>query len=428
MRSIRISLCFIAFVLLVPMLVSSQGQTTDKPLTPTVEERSLIEDGTVMISPVSGKKIIKKSSTPALVYRNRLYFFCCRKDMKKFINDIDMYSNMVPPPNGIDISLLSEGPVEPKDTKPQPSVQPIKSSPVIKFENPIHDFGQVRQKITHTYDFKFKNIGDSILKIDKVKGSCACIVPKLDKKVYAPGESGIINAFFTAKLTQQGPIAQNIYIYSNDEKNPKYKLTVKADVFVPVIVTPKKLKLLPGNDTTAGPITLTSKDKNLFSVKSISSTKNIITFDFDPNNISDEIILEPKVNLELLKEQLNGKITIQLTHPETKEVVIPFEGNPLFKVLPSSILLRDLEPGQVVRRKISVISNYSDPIEILSVSSEKNHIKVISNQPEQNKVTFELEITPPPKEGKAKYFNDKLKIILKNTNPLAVNCTGIYKE
>ena len=52
--------------------------------------------------------------------------------------------------------------------------------------------------------------------------SNAINVAKLDKKIYAPGESGTIKVTFTAKITQNGPTKQAIYIHSNDKKNPRF--------------------------------------------------------------------------------------------------------------------------------------------------------------------------------------------------------------
>jgi YHS domain-containing protein len=48
-----------------------------------LDEVAKVPDGTKMVSPDSGKSVWKTSSTPALVYRDRLYFFCCRVCLEK---------------------------------------------------------------------------------------------------------------------------------------------------------------------------------------------------------------------------------------------------------------------------------------------------------------------------------------------------------
>jgi hypothetical protein len=45
--------------------------------------------------------------------------------------------------------------------------------------------------------FPFRNAGDEAVTIAKVTSSCGCTVPTLEKRVYAPGESGTIEAVFT---------------------------------------------------------------------------------------------------------------------------------------------------------------------------------------------------------------------------------------
>ena len=45
--------------------------------------------------------------------------------------------------------------------------------------------------------FEFTNTGDEAVTIDKITTSCGCTAAELEKKAYAPGESGRINARFT---------------------------------------------------------------------------------------------------------------------------------------------------------------------------------------------------------------------------------------
>lgn len=45
--------------------------------------------------------------------------------------------------------------------------------------------------------FKFRNEGEDPVLIKRVRSSCGCTVPELDKNEYAPGESGEIRALFT---------------------------------------------------------------------------------------------------------------------------------------------------------------------------------------------------------------------------------------
>jgi hypothetical protein len=45
--------------------------------------------------------------------------------------------------------------------------------------------------------FSFRNTGSEPVTITELKASCECTVPQLEKRIYAPGESGKITAVFT---------------------------------------------------------------------------------------------------------------------------------------------------------------------------------------------------------------------------------------
>jgi len=71
---------------------------------------------------------------------------------------------------------------------------------------------------------------------------CGCAVAKLEKKEYAPGESGTIKVIYTAPRTAS-TAARHIYVSCNDKANPKVRLTIKAKVVQMVQADPAKLLL-----------------------------------------------------------------------------------------------------------------------------------------------------------------------------------------
>jgi len=318
---------------------------------------------------------------------------------------------------------------EPKSQpKPQPQAQTQKGAPVIQVENPTHDFGEVGPDKKYNCEFRFKNVGDVVLKIERVQSTCGCAIAKLKKKQYKPGESGSIKvAFHTPQ--RQGKTSKHLYIHNNDKKNSRFELTIKAKVVLKVAVNPKKLDLsLKAENAGISPITIRSKDEKLFSIKSIVSANKVITADFDPTVKSTEFVLVPKVDMEALKKRLRGAITIGLTHPDTKQVIVSFAAKPLFKVTHPRLIVRGAEPGKPIMREASVISNYGDTFEIESISTQKQYIKVLSQErADNNSVKFELQITPPSQTGKVKYFTDQLTIKIKDNSELMIRLTGMYK-
>ena len=72
------------------------------------------------------------------------------------------------------------------------------NSPVFKFEKEVYDFGEINDGEKVTYDFKFKNIGNSPLIISSATATCGCTIPEYPKEPVAPGAEGLIRVVFNS--------------------------------------------------------------------------------------------------------------------------------------------------------------------------------------------------------------------------------------
>jgi hypothetical protein len=63
--------------------------------------------------------------------------------------------------------------------------------PRISFEKTVFDLGDIGQGAKNTCEFRFTNTGRGLLKIGKISRTCGCTVFQLDKKEYAPNETGV---------------------------------------------------------------------------------------------------------------------------------------------------------------------------------------------------------------------------------------------
>lgn len=311
--------------------------------------------------------------------------------------------------------------------KPQ-KAKSQKGKAVIEVENPVYNFGVMGPNQKKSGEFRFKNVGDGILQINKVKSTCGCTVPQLKKKKYAPGESGVIQVTFRSS-SRQAPVTKHLYIHSNDSKKPKYELTIKAQVRVNISAVPSKMNLsLKKENAGAETITITSKDGKPFSIKSFVSSKNIITAEFDPAVESSKFVLEPKVDIEKLKKLLKGTIKINVTHPNTGQVTIPFSTKAPFELSRPRFIIQNALPGKDETKDVWVMSNYDVKAEIESVTSVKKYMEVVGTEPKDNNVKLTIKITPPPNDTKARSFTDSLKIKLKSGDELTIRCSGFYKK
>jgi hypothetical protein len=335
-------------------------------------------------------------------------------------------SSLIPVVGGI--LLLQLGCQEQiKPEKAETSIRSGKAGPKIMFENVISDFGQIGttsgKKIA---EFKFTNTGNGPLKITNIE-RCCNVIPVLDKTKFAPGESGVVKAEFQAS-SKPGPDIKNIYVNSNDKKNPRIALTIKAMVVSKVNPAPKRLRLFLEEENAGCPkIVLNSLDNQPFSIRRFTSTGQSITADFDSSVEATKFVLSPKVDTDKLNENPKGRIYISLTHPEEKAVEIFFDILPKFSINPSSISLINAKSQKPIVRKVSVLNNYGGAFEIESFSSQNNMIKILGQETISSGYQLDLEITPPPSEGKS-IFSEALTIKIKGGEELILICHGFYSQ
>ncbi len=196
---------------------------------------------------------------------------------------------------------------------------------------------------------------------------------------------------------------------------------------------PKQLKLLLNKENAGCPaITLTSDDGKPFSVSGFKATGRLrptadaITADYDSSKKAAKVIVQPKVNMELLNKNHKGNVVISLTHPQCDSVTIPFKVLPRFKIEPPSIVIHKVEPQKPVTKEVWILNNYDEDFEVESVSSKEGTMKVLSQEKIDNRYKFELEITPPVAEEQKRLFSDVFFVYVKGGERLHVNCRGFY--
>jgi len=322
-------------------------------------------------------------------------------------------------------SASKKAPGPEKEQAPGPAAD---KSPKIRFEKLTHDFGKMSPSRKKACEFKFTNAGDVLLKIGKIQSTCGCTVPQLKKKEYEQGESGTIKVEYRPG-NHAGVTRKRLYVYSNDKANSKVTLTIKATIVKKVNYEPKRMNLLLKKENAGcGEITLFSLDKQPFAIKQFNSTTGSITADINPSLKKTTFVLQPKVDIEKLRQELNGSINISLTHPECNTVTIPFSTLPEFKINPASIIIFNVKPQKPVERELWILNNYNEDFEVESVSSKNDTIKVLSKEKVGKRYKFQLQITPPTAENNQRLFADMFRVNIKGGTKLEILCRGFYPK
>jgi hypothetical protein len=303
-----------------------------------------------------------------------------------------------------------------------------KPSPRITFESEVYDFGDVGPNRKNTGQIKFTNTGEALLKITKVDRCCG-VVTRLGKMEYQPGESGTLQVEWNSG-PMPSTMSRKLTIHSNDPRTPETTISLMAKVVLQIDWEPKSLKLFLDKENAGCPnITITSLDKQPFSILQFKSTADCITADYDSSVEATKFVLEPRVNIKAMPKNLKGRININLTHPDGKNVTIFFSVLPEYTIRPPMIIPLDSEPGKPIEQKIDVINNYQKDFEIESLTSNGNitGVKVLQQRKINNGYRLEVELTVQPSENKTN-FKGQLYVNIKGGQKLPISCKGYYSK
>ena len=306
------------------------------------------------------------------------------------------------------------------------AVEPNGPAPKIHFDQTIYDFGPISPGSANTGEFKFENKGNAVLEINDITKTCGCTVPELEKKKYAPGESGTIKVTYNADKSI-GVRTRKLYVASNDPVNPKVELTVKATITEKVISEPDKLDYtLKGKNAGQGDITLRSLDNQPFSITKVESTGNVVTANINTDQNEQKITLKTRIDTDKVKTNYNGRIEITITHPDCKTISIPFTILPRFRTEPSTINIVNAEQEKTIQKELWLLSNYEEDFEVESATSREGIIRVAGQEKLGNRCKFTLDITPPEAKNAARMFTDILTVKTKDGEKMDITCRGFY--
>ena len=98
----------------------------------------------------------------------------------------------------------------------------------IKFEEVLHDFGNIVEGTQATYEFTYINTGKAPLILTDVKPPCSCTTPEWPKDPLLPGKSAKIKVTFDSK-GKPGSFSKTIEVKHNGESGRDY-ITIKGMV------------------------------------------------------------------------------------------------------------------------------------------------------------------------------------------------------
>ena len=257
------------------------------------------------------------------------------------------------------------------------------AAPAIQFEQLVYDFGKVTGFQVATGAFKFKNIGDAVLKLNQPTTSCGCAVAALKDDELNPGDTGEVN--FTLDLGYtKSLLERQITVASNDPKTPQAVLTVKADYTPLYEVDPLSTAVDVARGTTGTNffITIERTDGKSIRLNQVHSSKPWIKLALErsPNANASTARINVEVKPDAPPGQYLETISIyggEQTNESISIVNVLCQVNPEVTVNPQMIHWRIADRAQwkkedskgLLTRRVSVRLSNGKPFELKDLRS-----------------------------------------------------------
>jgi hypothetical protein len=151
-------------------------------------------------------------------------------------------------------------------------------APRVVADAPVYDFGTVEQGDVVEHVFRLRNTGAGALRVDHVKGTCACTVGVATGEPILPGDEAWVTVRLdTTRLA--GRTTKAVAVYTNDPASPTVGVTLTGEVLTDLVVTPpvvyfgrvrrggttrREVTLVPGRrNGTAAAVTVDSPDPHV---------------------------------------------------------------------------------------------------------------------------------------------------------------------
>jgi hypothetical protein len=293
-------------------------------------------------------------------------------------------------------------PPKPQVDTPTDVAATAKGGPRIQFETNLFDFGKITAVETLSGTFKFKNVGDAVLKLDPPQASCECTEPKVIPDTVAPGESGEVR--FTIKLDRPLNGQRMIMVHSNDPKTPNVHLTLQMDYTPLYEFSPKTLTIIlpAGKDVLESRVAVIRKDGRPLGVDRITASEDWITAAFDTSakpedgsaqiNVSVHRPAGPPAPISATIQLWGSQSSHPLQSlPVTGEILGELAANPrsLYWVIPDFGKDKATYPEEALTRKIELKSVLGHEVELKKITSSIKGLstKVVAKVPGK---TFDL--------------------------------------
>lgn len=310
-----------------------------------------------------------------------------------------------------------------------PTGQSMTGSSKIAITSPSFNFGTVSEGTVVEHEFKFKNVGQGNLIIQRVVPSCGCTaVASSTEPVIPGGESSIKASLDTSGM--DGERSKSIQIYTNDPDNTTFNLSLQGVVQREVRIEPAQLTF---GDVSRGEekilqFTVTSREGSGATVKSAQSFSKNVTVREDSSAGSSKkysVILSKDLPLGQFRE----RVIINTVSKSGKErpINLPIfaDVSGALRVNPSNVSFGVIEGKTALSRSVKLDNSGKIPVEILGVESKSDAVSAEVKEIAKGKA-YVLKLTLDPLKVSADLRTSVvIRTNLEDSKELTLNVYGV---
>jgi len=214
------------------------------------------------------------------------------------------------------------------EPSPAESSSVASDGPSIYVADATHDFGSVTEGDTVREAFVLENRGAAPLHVRKVSTGCGCMAALASSEVLAPGETGKVEVTFNT-LGYKGELAKQVYVESDDLRNPRLVLKITGKIIRDIDATPSFIDF--GTITTGATVTkkvrIASGQGASFAITKLAASSPFI-HPAEPRKLADggyefEVTSGPVSE----PRRISSNIFISLDSPRQPRLVMVAFGN-----------------------------------------------------------------------------------------------------
>ncbi|HEV3261061.1 MAG TPA: DUF1573 domain-containing protein [Gemmataceae bacterium] len=243
----------------------------------------------------------------------------------------------------------------------------------LHFEQPIFDAGAVHSGTPLVHDFRFVNAGPETIEVTEARASCGCLTPRIEPRVYRPGEHGSLRVEVHTLDQPEGFKDWRVqFCYRGGDTAHELGLHVTAHLITEVTVQPAALVVF-ADQPIGHEVTLTDLRPQPLSIAAVRTSSPELKSDVKGSSADPSGHQVYTISLQVTEDYREGRhdetLSIYTDDPNYRELRVPVtivkRPRQRLVVRPNRVTLL-APPGQPAPSRIVLIQDSGNEAVVLS--------------------------------------------------------------